>query len=434
MSEKIHVVLPQRYDLVTGDTFQLFYRGVIAAPDPFCYDIVAVCDGGKNYPRYFEYTPETAGEHKLSIFVYDADKTLLGQGETILRVAKPKQPQKPVHVLCIGDSLTAGGIWPHEAYRRLTAQDGAPCGLGFHNIHFLGTCEKDGVFYEGYGGWTWNHYLKNGWEPASAVWIQCAHHKTEADQHSVWQDEAGSLWQLETIEADRLKFNRYRGHCNPKPECGALTHVKHAAHTDAIAVERSYFAKNNPFCNEQTGEADFKQYCEQNGFSGGIDYVYILLGWNGLLENTLPIPEHCKRLAEQGKQLVGRIRAAYPQAQIRVMGLQVPSVNGGTAASYGAELPYCDDYGLTLYVMELNKAYETWTLEPDYRDFMEFINISGQFDTDYNMPWTEKPANTRSARTEVVGINGVHPSEDGYMQIADAAFRNMVSSFAAERA
>ena len=120
------------------------------------------------------------------------------------------------------------------------------------------------------------------------------------------------------------------------------------------------------------------------------------------------------------------LHAAYPKAPVRIMGLQVPSVKGGTAASYGASLPYCDDYGLTRYVMELNMAYEAWTQEPAYRDFMEFINISGQFDSDYNMPSAERNVNTRNNTTELIGINGVHPTCEGYMQIADAAFRNMV--------
>ena len=35
MVEKIRVVLADKYDLVVGDTFQLFYRSVIASPNPY---------------------------------------------------------------------------------------------------------------------------------------------------------------------------------------------------------------------------------------------------------------------------------------------------------------------------------------------------------------------------------------------------------------
>jgi len=83
----IRVVLPKKYDLVVGDTFQLFYRGVVEAPDPFVYDILAVCVKGKNFPRYFEFLPEEPGQYELTISVFGSVRTLLGQGKTMLVVA-----------------------------------------------------------------------------------------------------------------------------------------------------------------------------------------------------------------------------------------------------------------------------------------------------------------------------------------------------------
>ena len=58
MNNAVRMVLAAQYDLVVGDTFQLYYRGVIEAPNPYCYSIVATCEKGSNYPRYFEYTFE----------------------------------------------------------------------------------------------------------------------------------------------------------------------------------------------------------------------------------------------------------------------------------------------------------------------------------------------------------------------------------------
>ena len=52
MNNKIRVILPDKYDLVVGDTFQLFYRSIIEAPNPYVYAIVAECEKGKNFPRY----------------------------------------------------------------------------------------------------------------------------------------------------------------------------------------------------------------------------------------------------------------------------------------------------------------------------------------------------------------------------------------------
>ena len=54
--EKVNVYLPKKFDLVVGDTFQMFYRGIIDSPNPYIYDILAVCEKGRNCPRYFEFT------------------------------------------------------------------------------------------------------------------------------------------------------------------------------------------------------------------------------------------------------------------------------------------------------------------------------------------------------------------------------------------
>ena len=108
--EKIRVVLPKKYDLIVGDVFQLFFRGVVEAPNPYCYDILAVCEKGRNYPRYFEYLPEEEGEYKLTIYVYDADKNVLGKGETILCVNKLEAPKKQKNILCMGARVMARGL------------------------------------------------------------------------------------------------------------------------------------------------------------------------------------------------------------------------------------------------------------------------------------------------------------------------------------
>ena len=99
MADPIRVILPKKYDLVVGDTFQLYYRGVIEAPNPYVYSIVSICDKGRNFPRYFEYLPTEPGQHKLTIKVYDAQRNLLGEDETLLNVVAPKEPKKTTNIL-----------------------------------------------------------------------------------------------------------------------------------------------------------------------------------------------------------------------------------------------------------------------------------------------------------------------------------------------
>jgi hypothetical protein len=68
-------------------------------------------------------------------------------------------------------------------------------------------------------------------------------------------------------------------------------------------------------------------------------------------------------------------------------------------------------------------------ISADARYFLDVPVISGQFDSDYNMPHAHKCVNTRSSETEIVGTNGVHPMVEGYYQIADAVYRNMIKEF-----
>jgi len=421
--EKIRVVLPEKYDLVVGDTFQLFYRGVVEAPNPFFYDILAVCEEGRNYPRYFEFTPVKEGQHKLTIYVYDASKNLLGMGETVLNVCKPKTPEKEMNILCIGDSLTAGGQWVGEAYRRLTGEGGMPEGLGLKNVNFIGECKSGEAGYEAFGGWRWDSFTSTAFD---GIWIvNMGHIKTDNDQHSIWKAEDGNLWQMETVSSDMIKFMRHGKHDGKLEKGTYLVHERGAEKTESILIEDSFDEGVSPFLDKETKTIDFKKYCEKHGYKG-IDVAYILLGFNGLHEAKVPLRDFCKKIVADAKELVDILHRDYPDAKVKVSGVIVPSVTGGMG-QYGAKLPYCDDYGMTRFCMDLSLAYMAWTKEDSYKDFMEYVNLAGQFDSDYSLPFEEKRVNVRSSKTELFGTNGLHPSEEGYMQVADALFRSMAA-------
>lgn len=75
----------------------------------------------------------------------------------------------------------------------------------------------------------------------------------------------------------------------------------------------------------------------------------------------------------------------------------------------------------------MNKAYQDFANENGYSEFVEFVNVSSQFDSEYNMPYANTKVNIRSSLTEKRGNNGVHPSTEGYMQIADVVYRNLTA-------
>ena len=338
LGQEIVVDLPNKYDLVVYDIFELFFEGIIKAKEPLNYNIEVECSIGKAHRRKFKVYPNKEGEYPLSIKVYDDYGKLVGSGSTKLVVkAARTSPSENINVLCIGDSLTEGGQWVDELYRRLVkttsvAQDNseAPLGKGLTNITFVGNkTTSNGAGYEGIGGWNYRTYLDK--------------------------------------------------------------------------------EQDNPFMYD--GVVNFNAYCEDLGINK-IDVAYILLGWNSASEDE---ETYKNNLTE----FVGHLMDHNPNCKVVFIGLQMPSLDG-LGENYGATGLYSKYLSLQQFVIDHNK----WNKER--ADFFggDFIQICGQFDSRYNCQKQYEQVNTRNTNKEYIGANGVHPSTDGYYQIADAVYRH----------
>lgn len=100
------------------------------------------------------------------------------------------------------------------------------------------------------------------------------------------------------------------------------------------------------------------------------------------------------------------------------MGVQIPSVDG-CGVSYGCSWNWyekaCNVFDFNDWYTDISNEYEN----------VHFVNVSGQFDTDNNMPAEMRPVNVRSDKTELFQVNGVHPALSGYNQIADVVYRDL---------
>lgn len=353
--KNINVFLSKEYYLTINDNFQLFYRGVVQAVNPYNYCISIKCDKGKAYPRYFEWTPteDEIGSYILEMTIRDDNGYIIGYDETLLKVVKPKEENEMQNVLCIGDSLTANGYWVREAQRRFNESGGKPEGLNLQYLNFIGTQKsvilEQEVYHEGYSGWTWTAF------------------------------------------------------------CG----------------------ENSPFYDEKLKEISFKSYCEKNGFEG-IDVVYINLTWNNI---GVPFRTDFGINDDQffyAQKILDKIHEEYPNAKIRCLGIQMPSQNGGTGNDYGATGWYSDGYGTLVTAMRYNACLEKLCNISKYQNFVKYVDVAGQFDTDYNMPSYQKPVNNRNETTEVIGTDGIHPTINGHYQIGDAVFRSLCEVFSEE--
>lgn len=412
MESKNILSLPEKYELVVGDTFELFYKGIMLCNNPYNYNIKISCSKGSAYSKKYMFTPvaDDIGTHKMTISIIDDNEKLL-DSKTVNLVVKNKasSPTTKKNILCVGDSLTVDGVWPSELCRRLTGTSGNPIADGLSNIKFIGTCNgTNEAKYEGYGGWNYASY-NSAYKLNSYMWITATHTKTQTDQHSVYKDSNGTQWKLETIETGKIKLIRINN-SGTLPTTGTLKWVSGGADKSDIIYSASEIAAGNPFWNESSGQVDFSNYATTLGVTS-IDYCYVLLGWNQSYTTETEYKQSVKTF-------INNLLAAFPNCKIGLVGLEVPSLDG-FGENYGCGWNY---YDKLKYVFNVNQWY--FDLSQEFAN-VDFVNLAGQFDSENNMQTSTRQVNTRNSKTEIYGTNGVHPANEGYLQIADAVYRHI---------
>lgn len=422
----IEISLPDKIYAVVGDTLQLFYRGIIQAVDPYRYNILVSCSKGRQFPRYFEYKPTISdvGTTTFRITVKDDNRNIIQTKECqLVTVNVGNSPLSELKVMCFGDSLTSAGTWCKEADRRLTESGGTPEGNQLTNIDFVGSKKAGNTGYFGVGGWTWKSYTTKG-SPAYRFQVSGI---TSLSVGATYTSNGNTF----TIQ----EVNVTEGEGNILCSVSSLTPAPSASGTltktsgngdDSISYSSVEEDSQNPLWDNDNDKMSFIPYANKVS-DGRIDVVYTLLSWNGQSAGRTDFSS----VIAQVKIFADTLHAEFPNAKLKIMGIQVPSVNGGMGSSYGATgTSYADGYGMVVTALNQNKAYQDFANSDGYSDFVEFVNVSSQFDSEYNMPYKDNPVNVRnSSVTEKVGTNGVHPSENGYLQIGDIVYRNFIANF-----
>lgn len=422
--ETIGLSLPSKIYAIVGDTLQIFYRGLMSVVNPYNYDILVSCSKGKQYPRYFEYTPTSAdiGEVTFSISVKNSNGDIIEKKSCKLITKNvPTSVENKINIACFGDSLTVSGMWCAEAYRRLTKTDGNPMGIGLSNINFVGKKKtNNGAGFYGEGGWRWNHYVTEG-ERAFRFFVTNINLLSIGSQYN----NNGSTFTIKEINVTEGSGNilcSVDGANDPQSN-GVLTLA--SGNGDASVSFTSYNrVPTNPLWDATNNKMSFIPYTNEYA-EGQLDVVYVLLGWNDVNRESYPYPT----MMADCKTFIDTLHLEFPNAKVKLMGLQVCSINGGMGANYGATgSSYADTFGTIRNLMGLNRVYKELAELAEYSSFVEYVDVASQFDSEYNMPYAETKVNTRSSLTERRGTNGVHPSTDGYMQIADVVYRNIVAN------
>lgn len=198
---------------------------------------------------------------------------------------------------------------------------------------------------------------------------------------------------------------------------GSNLHEGHTGRTWAWFVDPS----TSPFANAGGTALDFNYYITNNSF-GGLEQVYILLGWNHLiLGQGGPLASDWAGQIADMEELCDAILADYPSCKITLVSMQVP----GKDSSNGN----LDIYSFTRRVFGYKLAIKSVADNPTYSSNVDWIDLACQFDSEFNMPNTAVVANSRTAATETIVSDPIHPNADGYKMIADAAYRHFIANW-----
>ncbi|MDD4211882.1 MAG: hypothetical protein PHY42_00565 [Bacilli bacterium] len=179
---------------------------------------------------------------------------------------------------------------------------------------------------------------------------------------------------------------------------------------------------DSPFKASTPSGISFSEYCSRNGYTG-IDELYVLMTWNGIGGRFRTFSMLSEPFVS-AKKIIDQFHADYPNGKITLLGIPQPSVASGLGAYFEIDVNYGDNYGQFVTALRYNAMLLTFSQMDDYKDFVRYIDVASQFDSEYNMPTITKPVNTESSTTELVGTSmGMHPSTAGYLQIGDVFYR-----------
>lgn len=427
-------------DCVVGDTIQLYYNMFVHHIGDYSLNIE--CPKGKNYPRYWEYTPTSndVGSTKMKIQLLNIDGSVI-QEKTISIVTKnATNPSSAKNILLVGDSLYMSGQIAIELSRRLKGTVGvatSPAALELSNFNIVGRLKNsDGtVGWEGTGGWTWNTYTGRDGLAGARLTVsgitdvrvtQSSIYKIEGFTQQVYLSEVnvtdGSGY---VFAAFYGQGDIYKDH-SKMPSEGKL--IKQSGEgQQEINFSASQVVSYQPFWNTETDSFDIKGYVDLY-CDGHLEILCVQLGINSIIGANPFTTDFSTTVLAKAKAFIDLVHSQLPETKIYIATLPLPSQNGGIGANYaagnasGSYLTASFNYK----VHKTNDLYRSLLEDENYNTFVSVIDVCSEMDADNNYPVSNSALNTRNTATEPRGTNGVHPANPGYYQISDTWLRAVV--------
>lgn len=417
-SNDIKVAVPDVVNAYVGDTLQMYYKGMFQCVNPYNYAVKLKCDIGAQYPRYYEVTPTSAqiGNHILVVELADNNgKTLAKKTVTLKVSASPSNPSNQVNILCVGASCTQNGEWVGEFQRKLQSD------LNISNANFVGRMAVNGTHFEATGGYSWISYTSTSASGLYKFYFDSAHLPTTVNVGNTYSNNGKTftVTEINIPTPDGGGYISCTSNGNPTVS-GTLTLATGTGDATLTYYNSSY--SGNPFM--YNGSINLPQYASD--YCGGkIDVVYTELFVNGAeAYSDNPVVRF-----DLMKTFVNMFRSAFPNCKI-VLGMPYcPDEKGGTGVNYNASGNFSWGYGIKYTFQNYMAQIDKYLSDNNMDGYVTIVNWTDEFDSENDFLQTTKPVNTRSTQTEVFGQNGIHPSNVGYMQMADSAVRHFVANF-----
>ena len=178
----------------------------------------------------------------------------------------------------------------------------------------------------------------------------------------------------------------------------------------------NFLGTSSPFYNSSTKSLDFNKYFSARGAVPNV--IYIGLGWNDT--RTIPIDDsgviNTTTLYNNAKSFLTQLTTQVPTAKIRLWTQNVPGRKGGIGAHVYGATGWSDEHRLKLFMLAMCETYET--LAKEFEN-VEVVWTTCMIDSEFALQESESSISYRTASTEVLGVDYVHPADAGFFQIAD---------------
>ena len=431
----VSVNLPSTIYITKGDNLQLFFRDCVECFNPYVFDIIAVCDVGRSYPRYYQFNPTEDNvdqEYQLTIYVRDNEHRTIASGSTTIKcIDIISSPSSMKNILVVGASATANGNISYELNRRLNTNTGVsgnnsnPLGLNLNNISFVGRkITTQGIHQDATPGWSWKDYATDGRKA-----YRFFANYTQLHVGDVYSGDGTLKFTIDEINSTEGYFSCSYNGTGTQPASGTLTRY---SGTGDLSISYSSYSIDslNPFWNTTTQQLDFISYaneycCEAGQSTGHIDLLVFHLGINDFKFGVSTTRDHIKTF-------ISAYHSQFPTGKVIISTLPLPSPYGGMTTNYGASdgLSYWSQAKISwefarMYNELLTDTYTEGGETLPYSTYLDISTSFHEFDSEHLYPSTSMTVCNRSNETEIIQTNGYHPREIGGYTVADSIYHTI---------